>query len=225
MNAFRARQQAKGRVDLLPPEPKAPAHKHARPHPARLEVVDADFVVIRGGASRTSNDNRRPPRAARQARPLSEHMLFRLLAACARLFEAGLQLLPRRAFAGLVTAAFLFVFAYMGGLSALKAALPAAEPGARLEVTDISTAIDDRNGMKVLSVYGRINNVSGAEQPLPPLEIRIEGAGRTLQRQMALDAATIPPGGSEHFSLRIPHSGGKVPKVSVSFAGEGAPAD
>lgn len=224
MNAFRARQQAKGQVDLIPPEPKASAQKHARNHPARLEVVDADFVVIRSGAARTSNDNRRPTHVV-APRPLSEHMLFRLLAASARLFEAGLQLLPHRAFAGLVTAAFIFVFAYAGGLSALKAALPAAEPGAPLEVADISTTIDDRNGMKVLSVYGRIDNVSGGEQPLPPLEIRVEGAGKTLQRQMALDAATIQAGSSEHFSLRIPHSGGKVPKVSVSFVGEGAPAD
>ena len=224
MNAFRAKQQAKGRIDLLPPEPKAPAQKHARNAPARLEVVDADFVVIRSGAARTSNDNRRPARAAK-TRPLSEHIAFRLLAACARLFEAGLQLLPGRAFAGLVMAAFLFVFAYAGGLSALMAALPAGEPAAPLRVADISATLDDQNGMKVLSVYGRIDNASDGEQPLPPLEIQVEGSDRTLQRQVALDTATIAPGGSEHFALRIPHNGGKVPKVSVSFVGEGARVD
>ena len=223
MNAFRARQ-AKGRIDLLPPEPKAPAHKRARVFPARLEVVDADFVVIGGGAARTSNDNRRQARSS-PARPLSGHWLFRLLAACLRLLEAGLQHLPRRAFTGLVTAAFLFVFAYAGGLSALKAALPATEAGAPLQVADIQATVDDRNGMKVLSIYGRIDNVSGVEQTLPPLDVRVEGAEGTHNRQVALDAATIAPHGIEHFSLRIPHSGGKVPKVSVSFAGKGAPAD
>lgn len=224
MNAFRAKQQAKGRIDLLPPEPKAPAQKHARPFPARLEAVDADFVVIRGGTARTSNDNRRPARTAKP-RPLSEHMLLRLLAACARLFEAGLQRLPGRAFAGLVTAAFLFVFAYAGGLSALKAALPAAEPATPLRVAAVDATIDDRNGMKVLSVYGRIDNGSDGVHALPPLEIRLEGAEGTLRRQVALDAATIAAGGSEHFALRIPHGGRKVPKVSVSFVGEGAPAN
>ncbi len=217
MNAFRAKQQAKGRVDLLPPEPKPPAQKHARAVPARLEAVDADFVVIR-----TSNDNRRPARPATSSPPAG-HRLLRLLAACARLFEAGLQRLPGRAFAGLVTAAFLFVFAHAGGLSALMAALPAGAPGAPLRLADISTVIDDRNGMKVLSVYGRIDNASDGAQALPPIEIRVEGADGTLRRRVALKAATLAPGGSEHFSLRIPHGGGKVPKVSVSFAGEDAP--
>ena len=226
MNAFRARQQARGRIDVLPPEPKAPARRQARPFPARLETVDADFVVIRGGASRSTNDNHRPakPRNPSPSPSPSPSLPLRLLAASARLLEAGLQRLPRRAFAGLVAMAFLLVFAQAGGLSALKAALPAAGPVAPLQVADISTSLDDRNGMKVLSVYGRIDNVSGGRQALPPLEIRVEGADRMHQRLLALDAASIAPGGSEHFSLRIPHGGGKVPKVSVSFASARAPA-
>lgn len=224
MNAFRAKQQAKGRIDLLPPEPKAPAQKHARSFPARLEVVDADFVVIRAGSARTSNDNHRQFRAAKP-RPLSQHVLFRFAAACARLFEAGLQLLPGRAFAGLVTGIFLFVFAYAGGLSALKAALPTAEPGEPLQIAEITATIDDRNGMKVLSVYGRVDNVSDGAKTVPPLEIVVEGGGNTLQRRLALDTTTIPPGGSEHFALRLPHGGGKVPKVSISFVREGAPVN
>ena len=91
-------------------------------------------------------------------------------------------------------------------------------------MAELSTSLDDRNGMKVLSVYGRLDNASGAVQPVPPLEIRVDGTGKSLQRRVALDAATIPPGASEHFALRIPHGGGKVPKVSVSFVREGAPA-
>lgn len=221
MNAFRARQQAKGRIDLLPPEPTTPARRER--FTRRPEVVDADFVVIRASATRTSNDNRRSARPA-PAPPLSRHVLFRLAAACARLAEAGLQRLPGRAFAGLVMASFLFVFAYAGGISALKAALPGAGPAEPLRVAELSTSLDDRNGMKVLSVYGRLDNASGAVQPVPPLEIRVDGTGKSLQRRVALDAATIPPGASEHFALHIPHGGGKVPKVSVSFVREGAPA-
>jgi hypothetical protein len=224
MNAFRAKQQAKGRIDLLPPEPKTPVQKHGRSFPARLEVVDADFVVIRTGGARTSNDNHRPFRPP-EARPVSQHLLFRIAAACARLFEAGLQRLPGRAFAGLVAGIFLFVFAYAGGLSALKAALPTAGPGQPLQINEITATVDDQNGMKVLAVYGRIDNVSDGARTVPPLEIVLEGSGDTLQRRVALDTATIAPGSSEHFALRLPHGGGKVPKVSVSFVREGAPVN
>ena len=223
MNAFRARQQAKGRVDLLPPDPRPPAKRHARPFPARLETVDADFVVIRGGAARTSNDNRRPARTA-DIRPLSQHPLFRLAAGAARLFERGLQCLPGRAFAGLVGGAFLLVFAYAGGLSALREAFAAGAPRGALKVSAVTT-LGDRNGMKVLSIYGTVDNRGGAAEALPPLTIRIEGDGTALQRHVALDAATLAPGGSEHFALHIPHGGGKVPKVSVSFAREDARSD
>lgn len=221
MNAFRARQQAKGRIDLLPPEPKAPARRHGQHFPARLETVDAEFVVIRGGTARTSNDNHRKARPAK-SRPLSQHLAFRLLAAGARLCEAGLQRLPGRAFAGLTAGAFLFVFAYAGGLSALKAA--ATGPGETLRIAGVSASLDDRNGMKVLSVYGRVDNTGSDARSLPPLEIRVEGAAGIVQRRLALDADTVAAGGSQAFALHIPHGGGKVPKVSVSFAGEDAPA-
>ncbi|ANH05685.1 hypothetical protein [Shinella sp. HZN7] len=223
MNAFRARREAKGRIDLLPPEPKTPARRNARPFPARLEVVDADFVVIRSTAARTSNDNHRPIRpkpAEAQQHPLP----LRIAAAGARLCEAGLQLLPGRAFAGLVTAAFIFVFAYAGGLSALKAALPTGEPGETLRIADVITTVDDRNGMKVLAVYGRLTNGGDTVAAVPPIDIVFEGADKTLRHRLALETATLAPGASETFALRIPHSGGKVPKVSVSLAAEGAPA-
>ena len=218
MNAFRARRETKGRIDLLPPEPKTPARRTAKPLPARREVVDADFVVIR-----TSNDNHRTVRVApSDARP--HQLMLRLAAAGARLCEAGLQLLPGRAFAGLVTAAFIFVFAYMGGLSALKAALPASPSGSALRIADVITTIDDRNGMKVLAVYGRLTNGSNAVAAIPPVDILFEGAGKARHHRLSLETATLAPGASETFALRIPHNGGKVPKVSVSLAAEDAPA-
>lgn len=224
MNAFRARKQAQGRIDLLPPEPKAPARRHGHHPVARLEVVEADFVVIRSGNARTSNDNHRAVRPT-PSRAAPKHLFVRAAAASARLCEAGLQLLSGRAFAGLVTASVLFVFAYAGGLSALKAALPAAEEATPLRVADVVATLDDQNGMKVLSVYGRVENTGSGIRTSPSLDILVEGNGAALQRRVALDGASIAAGGSEHFAVRIPHNGGKVPKVSVSLTAEGAPAN
>jgi hypothetical protein len=222
VNAFR-RQRAKDRIDLLPPEPDRQGRRPAPRQAARLDVVDADFVVIGSGPTRTSpartsNDNHRPLRPATTTKTVPPHALLRAAGKGARLFEAGLQLLPRRAFAGLVAASFIFVFAYAGGLSALMAALPASTPGQPLRVSDISATVDDRNGMKILSVYGRIDNVGDGVETLPPVHVRLEGTGETHRRSVVLDAASLAPGTSEHFSLRIPHEGGKVPKVSVSLA-------
>lgn len=224
MNAFRARRQAKGRIDLLPPEPKVPARGRSGPLPPRPDVVDADFVVIRSGNAGTSNDNHRPIRPTPR-QPTPRRLVLGIAAAGARLCEAGLQLLSGRAFAGLVTASVIFVFAYAGGLSALKAALPAADPGGALRIADVITTIDDRNGMKVLAVYGRLLNGGNTAAAVPPVDIVFEGAGKALRHRLALETATLAPGASETFALRIPHSGGKVPKVSVSLAVEGAPAD
>lgn len=224
MNAFRAKKPAQGRIDLLPPEPKAPAQRHGQRPAARLEVVDADFVVIRSSSARTSNDNHRPVRPA-SSRAAPKHVLVRAAAAATRLCEAGLQLLSGRAFAGLVTVSVLFVFAYAGGLSALKAALPTAGPATPLRIADVMATVEDQNGMKVLSVYGRIDNVSSGVQSVPPLDIVFDNAGTAQQRRVALDSESIAAGGSEHFALRIPHGGGKVPKVSVSLAAKGAPAN
>lgn len=224
MNAFRAKRQATGRIDLLPPEPKTPAQRHGQRFPRRLEVVDADFVVIRTGAARTSNDNHRANRQA-PGRPLSQHIAFRVAAACARFAETGLQQLPNRAFIGLVGAIFLFVFAYTGGLTALKAAILPAGADEPLRIAEVTATLGDQNGMRVLAVYGRVDNTGDRTLIAPPLQIIMEGTERTLQRRTALDTTTIAPGGSEHFALRIPHGGGKVPKVSVSFVREGAPAN
>nr|WP_298098493.1 hypothetical protein [uncultured Shinella sp.] len=224
MNAFKARREAKGRIDLLPPEPKSPVEKHARRAPVRLEVVDADFVVIRSATARTSNDNVRPNRTA-QAPVTLQHVLLHIATTGARLCEAGLQLLSGRAFAGLVTTLFIFVFAYAGGLTALRAALPTGSPEATLRVADLITTLDDRNGMKVLAVYGRLHNGTDATQTVPAVDIVLDGTGEPMHRRVALETDTLAPGASEHFALRIPHGGGKVPKVSVSLAGEGAPVN
>lgn len=224
MNAFKAKRETKGRVDLLPPNPGAATGKRQERFSRRIEVVDADFVVIGGTTARTSNDNHRKTTYAASTNPAPRHLLFRLGATSSRLCETGLQLLPRRAFTGLVATVFLFVFAFAGGLTALGAAILPADQGDLLRLTDISAVVDDRNGMKVLTVYGRLDNTGNGTRSVPPLEVVVEGGEKTLQRRIALEATTIAPGGTEHFALRIPHSGGKVPKVSVSLVREGAPA-
>ncbi|MFC3074876.1 hypothetical protein [Shinella pollutisoli] len=212
MTASRAR--AEPRIDLLPPEPKAPGRNAARTA-ARRDVVDAHFVVISRRAA-TSNDNRRLRTAAGTAPRLAATL--RLLAAAARLGERGLQRLPARAFAGLVAALCVFVFAYAGGLGALRAALPAGQPAAPLAVGDLSVRLEDRNGMRVLAIHGRLDNVSGVVQAASPLDVTIETAGRALQRRVTVAARVLAPGEGDRFALRIPHAGGKLPKVSVSVA-------
>lgn len=212
MNASTARRsRSEARIDLLPPERGTAARRPAR-MPARPDIVDAHFVVIaRRDAS--SNDNRtqaRPPAA-----PLHR---------AADLAEGLLQRLPARAFAGLVVAAVVLVFTLAGGLAAVKAALPAGEPTAPLGVFDLSARIEDRNGMKVLAVHGRLGNVSGVVQAVPPLDVVIESAGAPLHRRITLAARVLAPGEGDNFALRIPHASGKLPKVSVSVVGQDAPA-
>ena len=209
MTASRAR--AEPRIDLLPPEPRKPGRNAARTV-ARPEVVDAHFVVI-GARNATSNDNRRPETVTAGAAPRLDATL-RLLAAAGRLGERGLQRLPSRAFAGLVTALCLFAFAYAGGLGALKAALPAAQPASPLTVSDLSVRLEDRNGMRVLAIRGRLANVSGVVQATSPLDVTIG----TVTRRVAVAARVLAPGEGDRFALRIPHAGGKLPKVAVSVA-------
>lgn len=207
MNASTARQN---RVDLLPPERGTVCRRPAR-SPARPDIVDADFVVI-ARRDATSNDNRFPSNARPRPRaPL--HLAERLL-----------QRLPARAFAGLVAATIVLVFALTGGLAAVYAALPSGEPAAPLGVFDLSARLEDQNGMKVLAVSGRLGNVSGVVQAVPPLDVVIESAGAPVRRRLTLEARVLAPGEGDHFALRIPHAGGKLPKVSVSVAGQDAPA-
>ena len=201
MSASTARQH---RIDVLPPEPKA----GRRPVPKR-DVVDADFVVI-ARRDTTSNDNRRPRQAPPPESPALKGAL-RLAAAVARLAETGLQRLPGHAFTALVIAAVATVFTFAGGLTALSAGGPAAP----FAVSGLSTRLEEKNGMKVLAVYGRLDNVSGVVQAVPALDIAISGTG---DRRVTPAARVLAPGEGGHFALRIPHTGGKLPDVSVSVA-------
>ncbi len=227
MSAYGAkRQHSAGRIDLLPPEPRSGARTPPGLRPKEA-AVDAHFVTVRANGSvnsrSTSNDNRRLRPDAPRTSPHRNGML-RLAAAAGRLGESGLQRLPGRAFAGLVTAACLFVFASAGGLSALNAALPVGDIAAPLRVSEVAARIDDRNGMKVLAVYGRLENASGVVQAAPPLDILIEDGSSTLRRRISVGAGTLAAGEGDGFVLRIPHRGGKVPKVSVSVVGQDASA-
>ena len=56
------------------------------------------------------------------------------------------------------------------------------------------------------------------------IDIAFEGTSKPLRHRLLLETASLAPGADTTFALRIPHSGGKVPKVSVSLAAEDAPA-
>ncbi|MBP1885198.1 hypothetical protein [Sinorhizobium mexicanum] len=202
MQAFRSRTAA--RIDLLPPEREArPSGATAR----NLDYVDAEFETI-AVAARPSpypvfNDNRRATR--RSAKPARQVLTV---------VEARLRGMPRRQFAGLVSGLGLGVFLLIAGL--FGGGQADTQP---LSIGGVTTSFDYAGGMRVLSVYGSIDNRSGTEQRLPLVVVDVRSNGRkvTATRLMP-DGASIAPGESRHFAARLPYTGGKMPKVTVSFA-------
>ena len=221
---FQAGQSAP-HMDLLPPEP-AP---RSRPFAAtrRPDVVDAEFETVpaRRTSHRVFNDNRagafrRPPMTVRDEQISVGGLLAAMLAEAASHLERLLGRVPPAAFAGLVAAlcgaAFLLVAAVSGGPSA---AMPRG-----LVITDVSTRLGDANGMRVISVYGTIENPTDELQTVPVIEINVAADGRAKTAARILSGASIlAPGESRPFAARLPHAGGKLPDVTVSFSKPGAP--
>lgn len=225
MSAFRPNNRSGNRtVDVLPPDvPGRPRNTAVRRK--RFDVVDADFVVLAPtpAARRNSsqNDNARTataPGGRKQPSPALRFLLGIVLPA-GRLCEHRLQHLPARAFTALVALAFIAVFAFSGGFSALHATLFQARGAPALEITGISAALNDSNGMRILSVYGTVENRSDAARRVPLLAVAVGEPGQAVTtRHVELAHNVLPAGDRGHFALRIPHGGGKIPKVSVSFA-------
>ncbi|WP_331372072.1 hypothetical protein [Sinorhizobium chiapasense] len=203
MQAFRSRTTA--HVDLIPPEREArPGGATAR----NLDYVDAEFETI-GITARPSpypvfNDNRQ---AARRGRGKPARQVLTIV-------EARLRAMPTRHFAGLVSGLGLGAFLLIAGL--FSEGQIDTQP---LSIGGVTTSFDYAGGMRVLSVYGSIDNRSGAEQRLPPVVVDVRSNGRkvTATRLMP-DGASIAPGESRHFAARLPYTGGKMPDVTVSFA-------
>lgn len=214
MQAFRTKTAAG--IDLIPPE-RTPRRAAAAAAAARHgDYIDVEFETLAPGQRRSTypvfNDNRRTA-----ARPVSravkvpgESLLPRLVT----MVETRLDAMPARGFAGLVTVLGLIVFLLMAGLGGQDEA--DAHP---LMIEGVTASLEDSGGMRVLSVYGTIDNRSGGEQRLPSVIVEVMNSGRKVTATRLMhEGAAMAPGERRHFVARLPYSGGKRPDVTVSFA-------
>ena len=227
MGAFHSRQHRSAkRYDLLPPEPKS-GRRGERLTVAPLEIVDADFVVVREPAHRPRgtgtphNDNRRT-----LSRKRSAIVLSRIRDVAIVLTMAGEKLLrqvPAGRFPFVVAAVFVTVFGLSGGFSALaRGGAPVAPPPTTLDITHVNLTPQDADGMQVLLLNAIIENNTGATRVLSPIRADLVSGGRLLTRTMiAPPTAELGPGLSRGIAMRLVHPGGKMPEVRLSFAETG----
>lgn len=218
MQAFRSKTTgASAYTDFLPPERSG---RDGAAAPRRTDYVDAEFEVISASSRRTPypvfNDN---AKAGGRARPTltvvadQSSLATRLMG----LAETRLRDMPARRFAGLVAgfalASFLMIVGFAGDGQA------DVQP---LTISGVTSALDYSGGMRVLSVYGSIDNRSDVVQRLPLVVVGVASNGRQVTATRVMpEGAAIAPGESRHFMTRLPYAGGKMPDVTVSFAENG----
>ncbi len=222
MNAFRSNGTAT-RMDFLPPERRGRAAS-AKGVPHRTDIVDAEFETVASHGRRNVypvfNDNR----ARSAARPVPRpHRVASAFGWAVNHFERLLQTASPKAFAVLVTCLCAPVFLLFAGFSQYQ---PAVASVPALSISDVTTSLNDANGMKILSVYGAVKNHSDAPKVVPTILVDViaNGHRRTATRIDAGQPA-LAPGESRPFSTRLLHTGGKLPGVAVSFGqpGDSAP--
>ncbi|MEN3148798.1 hypothetical protein ABCW43_15910 [Neorhizobium sp. IRAMC:178] len=204
-------------MDILPPEPSA---RTTRMNPRRGEVVDAQFVPVRetfrrGPSPRSHNDNRSRPAAAVTAPSFAERTLAGI--------ERGLMRLSADFFSAVVAIVFVTVFSLAGGFTFLFAGSATAETGPTLDITHVTMTPQDANGMRVLLINGIVENRSGDNRAMPQIRADLM-SGQTLVATTLISppVSSIEGGQSRGFSARVPHPGGKLPDLRLSFAERGA---
>jgi len=218
MQAFRTKSAgAAASADLLLPDR---AQRQAASATRRADYVDVEFETVAATARRTPypvfNDTRqRSRRSGPRLTVVRDEQAAggRFLS----LAEARLRAMPPRQFAGLVAA---FALAAFAGIIALSTGDQRIQ--APLAISDITTSLDYSGGMRVLSVYGAIDNSSSGLQRLPLIVVDVISNGRKVTATRLLpEGAAIAPGESRRFVTRLPYAGGKMPEVKVSFAENG----
>ena len=223
MQAFRFNGgQTAPRIDLLPPE--RTARTGARPS-RRLDVVDADFETVPAHGRRNvypvfnDNRNRRAgvPPTVQKMQPALASRAMRGVAGVERLLQAA----SPRVFAGIVACLCLAIFLALSGFSGG----PSATAGSKLEISGVTAQLGDANGMRVVSVYGNVENRTGAPAMVPAILIDVTADGRTVTASRILSGKTVLHAGETRpFAARLPHVGGILPQIKVSFSGAGASA-
>ncbi|WP_349435645.1 hypothetical protein [Pararhizobium sp. A13] len=223
MNAFRSnRGNSACRMDLLPPD--RPQCSVQRSSASRAtDIIDAEFEIVPATSRRNVypvfNDNRRPAARLQQTRGVAGGTrVASVLPWAVNHLERLLQTASPKAFAVLVTCLCAPVFLLFAGLSHHQPAV--ASPA--LSIKGVTTALSDANGMKIVSVYGAVENLSDAPKAVPTIQVDVIAGGRkrTASRIFSGEAA-LAPGESRPFSTRLPHAGGKLPDVTVSFGEKG----
>ncbi|MDO9417448.1 hypothetical protein [Pararhizobium sp.] len=227
MGAFRFKNQETARVDVLPPA-AAGRSSHRGAPVRRPDVVDVEFETVPASARRTYpvfNDNlRRPADGKTAASRQRAGLVIRSLMRVVGIAEQALQAASPRIFAALVASIFACVF--LGALAAAGLRIAGAQPTAAtgLHVAGISTSLDDRDGMQVLSVYGRVVNATSEPMAMPKVLVDVMAGGKRVSTSsLTPQGLAIGSGQSTYFSARLPHAGGKKPEIRVSLAPVGAP--
>lgn len=218
MGAFRHRQQQAGLVyDLIPPERGSGSGQVHRFAP-KPDIVDAEFVTVSSTRGRTaSNVNmRHDGRPAVKSPPPSKTMFSRSLATL-RFIEDVLQQASRRSFVALIVSLAVLIFGLAGGFSGLSGTA-SETTGEPLQFSHVTLTPRDENGLRVLTLNGVIENVSGATLSIPPMRANLF-AGDQLVRSVVVNVPIdrLAPHESRGFSTRLQHPGGKTPDVRLSF--------
>jgi hypothetical protein len=226
MNTFSSRAgKTIVRMDILPPEITTGPKGRVK---ARGPVVDAQFVPVTDGGwqrsrPRSHNDNSdnrtknratgKPAERVRSGAPASVPNGF------VGKVERVLNTLSADLFCALVAAAFVLVFASAGGFSFLFNDSGEAQAEPSLDITHITMTPRDADGMRVLLINGIVENRTSDAKTMPAIRAELM-AGDTLVAStlIAPPASAIAAGHSRGFSARVPHPGGKLPDLRLTFA-------
>lgn len=224
MHAFRFNSKdAAASTDLLPPE-RAPRSAAKSGISRSLDVVDAEFetvpTVSRRGPYPVFNDNSRAHIRAGSARTSTTGASSLPMRALLRL-ETMLQMASPKTFAALVAGIGASTFVFFIGLPGGAVAVPSPP----LVLADVTTSVNEANGMKVLSVFGTVENRSNAPKAVPTILVDVIANGKRVTASRVLPGSdTLGAGESRAFSTRLLHTGGKLPDVTVSFGQPGVSA-
>ena len=209
-------------IDILPPE--ANSNRGRAIHRAAGSAVDATFVTIRRTASRRPGTaksssgglgNQKPPAAHHD--PLASALQTGIEKA-----ERALMRLSADFFAAVVAVLCIVVFVLCGGFSLLGGSPEVlGKPG--LDLTHVNLTPQDADGMRVLMINGIVENKGDDRLQFPGIQANLVADGSVVA-SILIDPPVpeIQSGHSHGFSARIPHPGGKIPELKLSFAPQGA---
>lgn len=198
-------------TDFLPPE--SARHKRLEPQAGHEQIEDAIFEVIGSKSPLRERVNDNPPRP-RPTAPEILPLTTRIMVGAIAVLERQLLKLSAPAFSTLLVSAFFLVFWFCGGFGALNPDRMAPVPFSPFMVADSTFAAQDANGMKVLSVTGRLTNISDVSRSVPILRVT-SGDGRTEFGRITLRADHLAPSDSIRFSGKFRLAGGKVGDIAI----------